>query len=330
MVRTWCERSASDISKATFLLILVAAILLATVTEIVVSQYDPHTGEILEMRGVHVIAVMIFGLLLAIVYLILRPADKKAATGALPEKSDADFWKPLGRVEADSDLYLLRQVRSMGLLEYRIRNKDGTEVWQGECRLDREGVLSIGGCSGAGGQVFELVRAKSGEGFLLSDSQAELGVLKVTGKGLSFTEPDGHPAYAAVMEEENEDGLDVVINWILTLDTGRPLARNKEASYFLFNKEAKGALGKYFWALNNLDLTADLDGDFDRKVAVAFAVFIDTTRWLAGRKSRPDWKNLWGQADILRVSQPSDVIVLLILLVIIVFFSVNKLIDRLF
>lgn len=310
-------------------MILIAAVILATVTRIAIGQYDPHTGEIIGMRGVHAILIIVFGLLLAIMYRVWWPSGKKAATGAAEVKSDSDFWKPPVGFEANSDLYLARSVQSRTLIEYQIKNKDGAVLWSGRCRLDKGGLRSIECYSGQAtdDMNFGIVREKDGQGFRLTDRQSAVGAIRVTDKGLSFYDLDGLLAYSAVMEEINEDGLDVVIDWILTLETGRPLSRDYESRYFLLNKAGQGSLGKYFWALNNLDLTADIYNDLDRRVAVVFALFIDVQRWQSANKKRLSWKNLWGVMELFTVSKPGDVLLWLILGVGLLFFVVSKLVD---
>lgn len=266
-------------------LMIIAAIILAFITQTIIAQYNPRFGEILAMQMVHPVVAIIFILSLTIMHQQVRRALVYEENEAAKVVSDEEFLKSLYRWSSVDDLYLTKSIRRESLLAYQIRNRKGAVIWSAQGKLDQGGVRSIRIASATeNSPALRADMKRDSAGYLLTEGPAEIGVVEGTARGLEFRDSQGKVKYTATLEEVDQDCTGIIADWALTLDTGTPFSREKKECCFLIRKEEAGILGKYFWALDNLDLTYGKADETDKKMAVLLSILIDIHRWAPGLK----------------------------------------------
>jgi hypothetical protein len=253
-----------------------AVIVLAWIISFVVGEYNPVLGEILGMAMVQPFLIIV----LLIVFLILyggfrRTSNKKGKEKIIEkftesEKSNSPYDY--------SDIYLTRSILANNLIEYQILNKEKLMFWSGRCNLNQGKIHSITLYSGHANKeiVLQVSEEIVGLEYLIKDSQSIIGSIKIIDNGLSFNNIDNIPIYTATPENVIDDGLGVVADWAISLDTLQGYSSASKFNYFMLKGESSETLGKYYMSLRNIDLTPDTNNKFDRRIATIFSMFLDS------------------------------------------------------
>lgn len=259
--------------KGIFIFSLIA---LAGIISFIVGEKDSVLGEILGMAMVQ--SFLIIALL--IVFLISYKGFRRIFNKEKKEKIIEKFTeneKPNSSYDY-SDLYLTRNILTNDLIEYQILNKEKSMYWSGRCNLNQGKIYSITLCSGHENKemILQVRKELVGLEYLIKDSQSVIGNIKITDKGLSFEDIDNISIYTATPENETDDGLGAVADWLIAMDTLNPFSSASKVNYFTLKGENNEVLGKYYMSLKNIDLTTDTNEKFDRRIAVIFSIMLDS------------------------------------------------------
>jgi uncharacterized membrane protein YdcZ (DUF606 family) len=250
-------------------------IVLAGIISLVVGEKNSALGEILGMAMIQPFLVIALFIVFLILYKGFRRFIKKEEKEKVIEKyteneiqnSSYDY----------NDLYLTRNILATDLIEYQILSKEKVIYWSGRCNLNQGKIHSLTLCSEhENKEIILQVEELAGLEYIIKDSQSLIGSIKITDKGLSFNNIDNVPMYTATPENVTDDGLGMVADWLIAIDTLKPFSSASTANYFVLKGENDEILGKYYISLKNIDLTIDATGKFDRRIAVIFSMLLDS------------------------------------------------------
>lgn len=255
-------------------ILVFALIVLAGIISLVVGEKSSVLGEILGMAMIQPFLIMALLIVFLILYKGYRRIFNKEEKGKIIEKYTENEKK--NSSYDYSDLYLNRKVVANDLIKYQVLNKEKLIYWSGRCNLKQGKIHSITLYSEHENQEIILqVKKVAGLEYLIKDSQSHIGSIKITDKGLGFNNLDNVPVYTATPENVTDDGLGMVADWLIAIDTLKPFSSASTANYFVLKGENDEILGKYYISLKNIDLTIDAAGKFDRRIAAIFSMLLD-------------------------------------------------------
>jgi len=256
-------------------ILVFALIVLAGIISLVVGEKNSVLGEILGMAMIQPFLVIALLIVFLILYKGFRRIFNKEEKGKIIGKY-TENEKQNGSYDY-SDLYLNRNILANDLIEYQILTKEKVIYWSGRCNLNQGKIHSITLCSEHENQEIILqVEKLAGLEYLIKDSQSHIGSIKITDKGLSFNNIGNVEVYTATPEIVADDGLGIVADWLIAVDTLKPFSSASTANYFVLKGENDEILGKYYISLKNIDLTTDVTGKFDRRIAAIFSMLLDS------------------------------------------------------
>lgn len=254
-------------------LIVLTLIILATIISFVVGEYNSKLGEILGMAMIQPLLLSF----LFVIFLVLYIGLRKIFTKEKKEKEKFNENEISNNVCVNSDIYLVKTNSDRDLIEYQFMNKENSTLWNGRCNLIQGKIHSIMLYSGDTnmGIVLQVLQEIVGQEYLIKDSHSIIGKIKITNKGLSFSNLNHKVTHTAILETVIDEGFGAVADWLLALDTLHAYSSSIKYSYFILNGENGVTSGKYYITLQNIDLTPDINNNFDRRIASVFSMLID-------------------------------------------------------
>lgn len=258
-----------------FILISIVAVILSILTLFIVGIFNSRLEELLATQMIFPIVVCLFVIVLVLLYYGFVKIYNAFNSGK-NEENKANKIDSTGGEGNNSDLYLREKKNTCDLREYQIENHEKEIVWYGKCILRQNSIQSIELYSSKPNVelILQVIRSPDGVKFSVNDKKTAIGYLIIENNGLIFNDLDMQKMVAIFEDEINEEEEDVNIVYMIATLTPAPSCSRKTKQFSIRGK-SNGILGKYYVSLQNIDLTPDINNEFDRRVAIVAAIFLD-------------------------------------------------------
>lgn len=262
------------------LIVIGISILTLIITESV-QRSDSKLGDFLDMQFGHSLLFIIVALLL----IALRAGIKKLRRSLTETEIPKFRMVPPPPSETQKvlincrDLYLKKHPISDSIIEYQLLNKAEIVLWRANCTVNKGRINSIWISSGdrENETVLHVDVETPGLNYVVKEGPNAIGYIIAISNGYKFDALDNALKYSVTFETNFTEGLGCVADWLISLETGTGFSSESNFTYISFKDGNEETVGKYYIALNNLDLTPDINSKFDMRIAAAFSVFIDNT-----------------------------------------------------
>jgi len=185
--------------------------------------------------------------------------------GSFFEKQN-DFNKEA--YEQFSDVFLVRNTCADNIREYYINNDKKEMILEAKCQLNR-GILEIIELHSPKAYNKSVLKIqKNALGYVVLKEEIIIGKIQIAKDCLSFSNVDNEVLYSATLVSADADyqplDLKTISNYFYKIEL-----------HFELNGKDNKNLGKYYFALHNIDLTRDKKILFDRHIAIALAIIIE-------------------------------------------------------
>lgn len=258
-------------------LLIVALIVVSWIITSLVGEYNTILGEILGMAMIQPLLVIFLLIVFLILFRGLPRRFKKKKDNSI--NSLTDNLKENSCYDHDcGDLYLRKSILASDFVDYQIISKKKIILYRGKCNLSQGRINSIILYSGDANTeiVLQVEKKTIGSEYIVKDRESALGLIIITKSGLSYNNIDNNVIHTATLETAVDDGLGVVADWLVALDTLTVFSSESKFNYFILKGKDGETLGKYLTPLQNLDLTADTENKYDKRIAIIFSIIIDT------------------------------------------------------
>jgi hypothetical protein len=251
----------------------IIAVILTSITSYTVGKINPKLGEILNMQMVFPLGVFLFTIIIALLYY-----GAVWITNALINKKEEE--KNENKIENlekflcnNKDLYLEKIKCSCDLAEYQIKNHEKKIIGYSKCISNQSIIQSIWLYSSDNHiePIMVVTRSPDGVNFLINDKKATIGYLSERSNGLVYYNLDMQMR-GTIYDNEIHDTTDDA-DVLYMIATFTPASSKKSKQFILKGENA--ILGKYYASLRNIDLTQDINDEFDIRVASIAAIFLD-------------------------------------------------------
>lgn len=251
------------------------AVILSVLSLYIAGKFNSKLENFLGIHVIFTIEVFSF-----IVILILLYYGFNLLSGALKKEKEEDLKKDDinsmgGCIDNNNDLYLREKNISSNLREYQVENCKKEIIWYSKCMLSRGNIQSIELYSSKPNIEMNLQVAKSPDElrFIINDKKTAIGYLNVEKNGLFFSDLTEHKIVTVYEEEQTQESED--INTAYMIATLTPFPGSKKPKQYLIKGKSTQILGKYYLSIHNIDLTPDINCEFDRRMAIIAAIFLE-------------------------------------------------------
>ncbi len=247
------------------------ALFLAFGLLLILGSYDSKIGEFLGTLIVFPIIVFLLMIMLIVIYHKLNGQLNKPILGELIEKETEDNEISLNN---DTDLYLFSN-RQENVVNYWIKNHENIVIFQAECKLDNGIIELIQLYSQKADDAPALCIIKiDSDNYLVKDGQLIFGSLKVNKDSLYFYDANNIAVYSSIFDDFYENELNQAMDNILCIASLSPVDNKKSKILFIKDRTEK-LIGKYFFALRNLDLDLGKKDNIDIRIPLIFSILVD-------------------------------------------------------
>ena len=258
------------------------ALILAFILQLLVGSYYSRIGEFLGSFMVFPIIVFLLMITLIIIYhaLVSKP-NKSIKEELIKEKAEKQTAPEM--LSSDTDLYLSSNI-SNDIVNYWIKNQENVVVSEAKCILNGGVIdliqLYLQKVDEALNQV--VIKELNSDNYLVKEGELILGSIKVKQDSLYFYDTNNTAIYSCILDEVDKDEMDQAINSILNIASFFSVSTANEKTEIFFMKDREEELiGKYFFALHNLDLNTGSKNNIDKRIPLIFAIIIDIQIQLA-------------------------------------------------